>query len=150
MQNLRHFIANDIAVSWLQRIFAINNRQRASDRFTIKCSSLTIKQSSVYLISSRSNAAIWTSTACHLIAMESSATFLTSKQPSVHLMTSTSNAALTISLTDNRQRASDRFTIKCSSSDITFNQAGRRDGPSRLDFPSRRNSGRDFHFRFRF
>ena len=37
-------------------------------------------------------------------------------------MSSTSNAVLTISSTDNRQRASNRFTIECSSFDILFNR----------------------------
>ena len=107
-----NFIANDIAVSWLQRTFVTDNRQRASDHFTIECSSLTIKQppvhlmtsasdaalairqSSVHLTSSRLIAAIWASTASHLIAMGSDATSLTSRQPPVHLTVSRLGAAV--------------------------------------------------------
>ena len=43
-------------------------------------------------------------------------------QLSMHLMTSILDAALTISSTNNRQRAFNRETIECSSSDITFNR----------------------------
>ena len=152
----RHFIANDIAVNWLQRAFATDNRQRASDCITIECSSPDItflthsqhhlvrvnRQPSaciwpfhdrmqqpdnqtippVHLTSSRSDAGTRTSTAFHLIALRPGAAILTSRQPPVHLMTSASDAALTTSLTDNSQRASDRFTVGCSSSDITFNR----------------------------
>ena len=66
--------------SKLNAIFLIltDNLQRAFNDIDIKCSSLTIKQSSVHLISSRSNAAIRTLTAFYLIAMKLNATVLTS------------------------------------------------------------------------
>ena len=42
--NTSDIIANDVAVSWLQRAFARDNRQRAFGCITVRCSSLAIRQ----------------------------------------------------------------------------------------------------------